>query len=292
VSVVFSFPGKSGDAMLQWPVAYQFGKLTGENFEVWLDETTCKMVAPLFQAQPNVSAVKLISGVENWNCGGQPFHMNLPTSAFEGNTIYHLGLRAFPVRQITLQTLNDAKLPFHIHAAALSSEPSIVAEPERPANRLILHGQGVCPHSKTTPAFWKFLAGARHELMDLFDEIVFVGSTDDLEVAAKAYPDWPWLSYADNGDFLKLAGFIAGSRAMIGCGSAPVVLAGCLKIPAIRVHDEVGNGAPKVIWSNLGENQLNDTEIGLRTEWPRWRDKWLTEKAVDSAEPATETHAD
>ena len=114
---------------------------------------------------------------------------------------------------------------------------------------------------------------ARAELESLFDDIVFVGSDRDREVASNTYPGWK--AFDDGGDFLRLANLLASSRAMIGCGSAPIALAGAMKIPAIRVHDAVGNNAPKVIWDNLGENQLNDTEVGLRKSWPVWRDKCL-----------------
>jgi hypothetical protein len=51
-----------------------------------------------------------------------------------------------------------------------------------------------------------------------------------------------------------------------------------LKVPCIRVHDPIGE-FPRRIWDSLGENQLNDTEIGLRTSWTEWRDKWLTVEA-------------
>ena len=285
MSTVFTMPGKLGDALLQWPIAHHWlndGAETDRTCEIWLDENTCKPLVPLFRAQPGVTAVNLVSGVENWNCGGQPFHMNLPTSAFDGRTIYHLGLRAFPVRQITLQTMNDCRVPVSVDTDTLANEPSIVLpDAPPPANRLLLHGQGICPHSRSTPRFWRFLAAVRDELEAIFSEICFVGSSRDLEVAHEAYPRWGLLP--DDGDFLVLARNIADSRAFIGCGSAPVALAGALKVPAIRVHDPIGNDAPKMIWDNLGENQLNDTDIGLRKSWPEFRDRWL--KTVDSAAP-------
>lgn len=283
MSVVFTMPGKLGDALHQWPIAYHWAKKTGEKLDLWLDEKTCKPLVPLFQAQPCVNEVKLVGGVENWSCGGQPFHMNLPTSAFSGNTIYHLGLRGFPSRQLTLQCLNDAKVPVDVDVDTLSSERSLgIGDSQPQGNTLVVHGQGVCTHNRSTPTMWKFLAGIRWELDNLFDEIVFVGSQDDLETARIAYPGCKTMD--DGGDFLVLARTIHSSRAMIGVGSAPVVLAGLLNVPAIRVHDRIGNDAPKVIWNNLGENQLNATEIELRTEWPKWRDKWLSGKQLDKAE--------
>ena len=43
---VFTFAGKAGDALHQWPVAWWWAKQTGKRFTCWLDEASCKMVAP------------------------------------------------------------------------------------------------------------------------------------------------------------------------------------------------------------------------------------------------------
>jgi hypothetical protein len=74
---------------------------------------------------------------------------------------------------------------------------------------------------------------------------------------------------------------MAASRCVIGSGSSGIALAGQLKVPSIRVHDPIGD-APKVIWSNLQEAHLNDTERLLRPEWPKFRDKYLLTSAETS----------
>jgi len=282
--VVFTFPGKLGDALHQFPVAYHWAKQQSKKADLWLDKKTCGPLVPLFASQPWVGEVKLMEGVESYNCGGQPFHMNLPTSAFEGHKVYHLGLRAFPARQLTLECLQVSKVPVKVSVEDLANEPSLVVPVPAKYNRLMLHGQACYAHTKNSPTFWKFLAGIRGELERMFDEIVFVGVDRDREVGLRTYPNWH--AYDDIGDFAKLAGYIAASRAMIACGSAPVVLAGLLKVPSIRVHDKIANDAPKVIWNNLSPSSINDTEIELRKSWPTFRDKWLVQKSVD-AEPAT-----
>lgn len=274
MSVVATFPGKLGDALHQWPVMYHWAKKTGQQFECWMDEVTCGPLVSLFEAQPCVSLVKLIGGVENHTRGGQPFHMNLLTSSFDGNTVYHLGLRGAPQRQLTLEAMLSSKVPVYVKPEVLANEVNLVIpDPEPVKNRLIIHGQGQYCHSGTAPTVWKFIHGIKAELEGMFDEIAFVGSSRDLEVSARTYPQWKVLE--DGGNLLNTARFIAGSRAMIGCGSAPIVMAGLLGIPAIRVHDALPGDPPRVYWSNLGENQLNDTEIGLRKSWPKFRDKWL-----------------
>src|SRR3990172_6315695 len=45
---VMTFSGKAGDALHQWPVAWWWAKKTGQKFTCWLEEQTCKLVAPLF----------------------------------------------------------------------------------------------------------------------------------------------------------------------------------------------------------------------------------------------------
>jgi hypothetical protein len=276
MSTVFTFAGKMGDAILQFPVVHHYIDQThDENVELWMDENTCKPLVPLFEAQPGIKVVKLISGVENWNCGGQPFHMNLKTSEFAGNTIYHLGLRGFPVRQISLQCLNDCKVPISVSPEVFAEMPYLSVDDSSPANRLVIHGKSVYPHNRSTPTMWRFLSSILQDVHELFEEVVFVGSPEDREVGLSSYPNWT--AFDDGGDFLKLARLVAGSRCMIGVGSAPITLAGALKVPSVRVHDTIGDGSgsPRVIWDNLGANQLNRTEIELRKDWPIFRDRWL-----------------
>ena len=273
---VFTFSGKAGDAIHQYPVAYHWHKKTGEKFTCWMDERSTKMLYTLFAAQPCVEKVEFKPGIENYNCGGQPFHFNLPSKEYTDRRVFHLGLRAFPQRQLTLECLATAKVPVEVDPDTIAKTCAFdLPDPMPKANRLVLHGQGVCPHSKQTPQFWKFLAGIREELPGLFDEIVFVGSVQDRGVGRETYPEWG--EFDDDGDFLLLARLLASSRCVIGCGSSVVALAGGLKVPCIRVHDPIGNH-PRKIWDNLGENQLNDTEIGLRKSWPEFRDKWLMPK--------------
>jgi len=274
---IFTFPGKAGDAIMQFPVAYWWSKEHDQKFTAWLDEKSCKMVEPLFAAQPCVEKVEFKSGIDNYRCGGQPWHFDLDNADFAGRNVYHLGYRSFPERQLTLESLARSNVPVEVEVATLANtNPFEVPSAGEKVNRLVLHGQGVCPHSRTTPNFWKFLAANRNEIVNIFDEIVFIGSPQDREVGAIAYPEWK--AFDDGGDFLKLAQLMVNSRAVIGCGSSSVALAGALKVPCIRVHDPIGE-SPRRIWDNLGDNQLNDTEIGLRASWPEWRDKWLTSPA-------------
>lgn len=278
MSLVFTMPGKIGDALHQWPIAYHYCRVNGVKCEVWLDQTMLKPLVPLFEAQSCVESVKLIAGVVNWNCGGQPWHFDLITADVAGHQVFHLGLRGFPNRPITLETLACSKVPLDIDQWLLAETPSLEISEGPIRRRVVLHGQPVCPHNRQTPRFWKFIAAIMPELQERF-EVAFVGSVRDREIAKRTYP---WATdFDDGGDFRLLAEYIGHSELMIGCGSAPVALAGALKIPAIRVHDEIGE-APKAVFSNLGENQLNETEVALRRLWPEFRDRWVLSQALDS----------
>lgn len=274
---VFTFPGKLGDALMQWPVAYHWAKTNGKTFTAWADEKTCSGLKNLFESQDVCDGVEFKPGIENYMCGGQPWHFNLDTKEFSGKAVYHLGYRSFPVRQLTLESLETCKISGRVDRRKMAQEPSFLFSGIEQRNRVILHGNPICPHSRATPQFWKFLAGIAKELEAEFDELVFVGSQRDREMGGRIYG---WEEFNDEGDWLPLAKLMAGSRLVIACGSAPAVLGGALKVPTVRVHDPIQNHS-KNIWSNLGDNQINDTEIELRESWPMFKDRWLRAVVVD-----------
>jgi hypothetical protein len=274
---VFTFPGKAGDAVHQWPVAWWWAKQTGQKFTCWLDETTCKIVAPLFAAQSCVEKVEYKAGITGWQCGGQPWHFDLPTSEYENRQIFHLGLRTFPARPLTLECLENSKVPVKVDPETLARTPVFDVDPlPKTGRRCVLHGQPVYAHTKSTPGFWKFLAGIYPKLETEFDEVVWVGSARDREVGMRTYPQWK--DFDDGGSFLELARMIAGSDLVIGTGSSVVTLAGALKVPCVRVHDPIGDHA-KRIWDNLAYNSINDTEVELRKTWPAFREKFAMPKS-------------
>lgn len=295
---VFTFPGKAGDAILQWPVAWWWWKKHGKKFTVWLDEQSCRLVRPLFEVQPCVEKAEYKKGIVNYNMGGQPWHFDLDTSEHEGRQIYHLGMRHFPQRQITLETFQESKTDLDADFDLVAAESCFEVpgqttfhflggspgqngtsqEIDVSGNRLLLlHGQAVCPHTNSTPEFWKFLAPIRSELPGLFDMVVFVGAPRDYMVGLETYPG----SYAfdDGGSFLELAKVMKQAKCVIGCGSSVVTLAGALKVPSVRVHDPIGEHS-RTVWNNLANNSLNMTEVELRNEWPKWRDQFLSEVSV------------
>ena len=167
MNAVFTMPGKMGDALMQWPVVHQYIKQTGRRADLWMDEKTCAPLVNLFKSQLGVDDVVLRKGIENYNCGGQPFHFDIDMGEMEDRVIYHLGFRSFPQRQATIQTLQDSRVPAIVPSEGW--QPSLVVEGQQEASTLVLHGQAVGAHSGTTPSFWKFLAGIRGEIDGLFD---------------------------------------------------------------------------------------------------------------------------
>ena len=272
--MVFTCPGKLGDACLQLPVARRWCLENETKCAVWADQGTCKSLIPLLESQSWVSATRLLPGIQHYRCGGQPWDFGFQVADHLDNEIVHLGFRSFPQLQITLQTLQD--VPLNIDGSELATQETFEIDGVIESNRLILHGTFQAPMSGT-PGFWRFLGDRRKELEGLFEEIVFVGSPNERKRALEVYPEWT--AFDDNGSFLDLARLMKGSRAVIGAGSSNVALASVLHVPCIRVHDDIG-GLPWVIWSGLGDNQLNETERDLREAWSAWRDAWILPTAM------------
>jgi hypothetical protein len=270
MSLIFTLPGKIGDSLMQWPVARRYCIEQQKKCELWLDEGTLKPLVSLFEVQPEVEKVKLIPGIQHYQCGGQPFDFGLTTEDFIGHELHHLGMRWFPQRQITLQTMEW--VPFHLqNKEALAQEPSLHIPEPITGNRVVLHGN-FQSHMSGTPGFWRFLKDHWDELGELFEERCFVGTDEEVDRAREVYPDAT--GFKDGGNMLQCARLVAGSRCVIGCGSSIAVLGGALKVPTLRIHDAIADH-PKVLWANLGANQLNETERDLRKMWPAWRDQWI-----------------
>jgi hypothetical protein len=280
MSVCFSMAGKIGDALHQYPIAYWWARENGKQITLWLDQGMLKPLVPLFEAQPCVEAVELKPGITTYHLGGQPWDFGLKTEDYQGKTVYHLGFRQFPQTQITRDIMTQVpQVRINATVKEIAATPSFVIPDKLPsANRLILHGTFTAPNGGS-PGFWRFLAHVRSDLETLFDEIVFTGTPAERARALEVYPEYR--DFDDEGNFLNLARYMAASRCVIGSGSSGIALAGQLKVPSIRVHDPIGD-APKVIWSNLQEAHLNDTERLLRPEWPKFRDKYLLTSAETS----------
>jgi hypothetical protein len=268
VNPVAYFPGKLGDSVLQWPAARAWSRKIGKPIDVWLDEKSSKHLKPLLEVQPEVGEVKLTNQSVDYTCGGQPWDGNFPTEVHAEREIVSFGLRAFPSRQITLQTLHDVPMDL---GTKIPDEPQFEVGSVIQENRVVLHGTFTSHHSGV-PGFWKFLNRVQADLDDRFEQVMFVGTEPERRRALELYPRWS--GYADDGDFLVLARLLAGSRLVMGSGSSVVALGGALRVPTVRVHDPIGEH-PKVLWSNLGQNQINETEAGLRKIWPIFRDNWV-----------------
>ncbi len=266
---VFFCPGKLGDAILQLGVARAYADQENEKVELWLDSGTCKPLRPLCDAQPWVESTRMVGPSDDYLCGGRPWQGNFTTQDHMDREIVSLGFRKFPSVQITLETLRS--VPLEIKADSLADTPTFHVEHSEPQDRVVLHGTFQC--SIGTPGFWRFLRDRKAEFQALFDELVFIGTPSERERVTEIYPDLA--TFDDHGSLLEVAVLMKESRCVIGSGSAMVALASSLNVPCVRVHDPIGN-APKVIWSGLGSNQVNESEVDLRKgAWAEFRDRWL-----------------
>jgi hypothetical protein len=206
-STVFSFPGKAGDSIHQWPVAWWWAKENGKRFTCWMDERSCKVVAPLFAAQPCVEKVEFKPGIEHYNCGGQPWHFDLPASEYENVEAHHLGLRNFPQRQLTLEALHASQLGLSVTQDQLAETPTIEAPGEvegfsGPRTSASCTAKPSTRTPRGTPKFWTFISDIAPELSEMFHRLVFVGNDRDREVAKRTIPMG---DHDDHGSFLELA---------------------------------------------------------------------------------------
>jgi hypothetical protein len=205
--------------------------------------------------------VVLLPGIISWHNGGQPFDFHMLKEHYaEWEKVYHLGYRHQPTKQLTLETADV--VDFKLDLEALALERSIFGSVESlgtRSSRLLLHGTRICPHTGNPPAFWDALEQVYPFLTTRFNEIVFIGSESDRRI----YSRWEGATHFDDGgDWLKLVDFMQDSTLLIGCGSSNVALAGCVKLPTIRIHDPIGavNGGKAWdadIFANLGPKQYN-----------------------------------
>lgn len=258
-NVLFTMPGKIGDAFMQWPVAFHWAREQKQKINVGVDSRMLKHVAPLFGVQPCVDKTYLLDGIEHYMCGGQPFDFQMPPTAYKSwDEVFHLGHRGPPEKQLTLDVLDY--IGFDVDRTRLANDRTVFGSRiAKPKNRLLLHGMRYVQFQQILPFFWKALFESRELLEKEFEEIVFIGTRSDRMLADAC----GYKSFEDGGDFVKLVDYMQDSRLVLGCGSSMIALAGALKVPSIRIHDNAGAAEghlPPETFSNLGPHQWNLAE--------------------------------
>lgn len=238
--VLFTFPGKLGDALHQWPIAKTWAEENNQKIEVGLGRTAW-LLEHLLAAQPCVSRVHRLEGITNEDVGGQPWHFSfVADNSKEWDRVVHLGFRGFPTRGLMRETydLVPLKTPFEQIFAQPSIEP-YWRHPGVDFLPLILHG------NKTRPTFYKAMIRCWRILEKNFNPIVWAGKPDE----------WPQPS-AFEGDGLpiaEVAARISVSGLVFAASSGIAALAGAQGAPCIRIGEP--NLVPHEIWNNPGPNQ-------------------------------------
>jgi hypothetical protein len=248
-----TFPGKLGDALAQWPPAYQWAKATGEKFDVMIDERIAR-IRPLLEVQPCVESVVVVRRVRNVLCGGQPWHMDLTVAEHERwPQVFHMGLRRMPEKMLTLQAAENIPISFD---EATLSEQSLFVGPRETTNTLVVHGTSWCHYNiRIRPRVWDVLAHLRPWIEERFTRVQFVGKPDEMLEMMEIY-GWPQEMFSDIG-LLATAGIMNNAAFVIGAGSMGVVLAACLAVPSLRVHDPILGDEDFTLWSNVGKAHAN-----------------------------------
>lgn len=247
--VLFTFPGKLGDALHQWPIAKTWAEENGQQIEVGLGRTAWPLKA-LLASQPCVSMVHLLEGITNEDNGGQPWHFGWGEyDKREWELVFHLGFRGFPTRGLMRETYGlvatghpdyyrPLKTPFEQIWATPSVEP-YWRPPEGVLLPLILHG------TKTRPTFYKAMIRCWRILEKNFSPIVWAGKPDE----------WPQPAtfQGDGLPIVEVAQRISYSGLVFAASSGIAALAGAQGAPCIRIGEP--QLLPHEIWNNPGPNQ-------------------------------------
>lgn len=272
MKTLWTFPGKIGDTLLQWPVAMHWALKHGEKIDVRISEGV-EPIGNLLASQSVVNDLKVATGrIISYNCGGQPWDFDYkPEDTTEYEQVFHCGFRRFPDKQITLFTRDALSLQEDL-VDGLFGYQTILAGQVDPKRRLVIHGRRIS-QSGGDCLFWGVMKNLlANGIADRFDEIVAVGTRDErLDARSRLNVQSTW---ADNGDWSALALYLANSALLIDAGTGVAALAGAVGTPCIRIHDPIGL-QPKTIWSNPQYNQLNFAEGELLSDIWNYIDTWV-----------------
>jgi hypothetical protein len=240
--VLFTFPGKLGDTLFQWPVARKWAEENGTQIDVGLDKSAWAL-EPILRKQAVVADVILLSGVTDYFCGGQPWHFGWKQDQRGYREVFHLGFRDFPHKGLLRNTyeLVPLKASYEELAELPSLDPFWI-KPEGPLT-CILHG------TKTRPRFLTaFLRAMGTKILTSgFDRLFWAGSSDE----------WPWPNAVTlpPPPLERVVEEMTRCAFVFGASSGIVALAGAMKAPCLRVGEPALR--PDWIWKNTGPNQWN-----------------------------------
>ena len=252
-NVLVTFPGKIGDALMQWPCAYFYWKETGNKFTVLLDQSI-SCLKNLFTFQECVKEVLILDRMENWRCGGQPYDFALTKEEkSKWDNIYHMGFRQLPEKQLTLQAAEN--IPIKSDREEFSKQSIFVGD-RKLKSALIVHGSAGTHHGiHAKPRVWDVFGVCEGFFRKAFDEIIFVGNKEDSDTKDTLGYEGTFLD--DGGDLLPTAAIMNGAEFVLGAGSCMVALAGTLGIPSLRIHDPLWGAEDYRLWGFLGKQHGN-----------------------------------
>ena len=263
MSVLFTFPGKIGDTLHQWPLVFHWAREQQKKIVVGLEATSLGPLVRLFRNQPCVEDVAMLYGIEHWGVGGQPWDFGFKTADYDKwDAVHHMGFRAMPNKRLTLFQQNVLKVA--ASHSEIAETPSLVpCASEVKKSKCVIHG------TQNSGNLWRLMSECDNLIRRCFEQVVFVGSGVDLTLLEARGLD----RFDDRGDFLSLAEFISDAAMVIGCGSSVVALAGAMKVPSIRVPElHIASD----IYANLGPGQWNlqryrDRITAIFEEVERWK---------------------
>jgi len=233
--VLFTFPGKIGDALHQWPIARQWAEENDTQIEVGLS-AKIQPLAGLLLKQPYVSRLHLLPGITSDDVGGQPWDFGWKADKKEWDEVFHLGFRDFPREGLMRHVYERAGVPLKASFEDVWSQPSIEPFWVGPVGNLpcVLHG------NKARPSYYKALVKCLPVISKTFDPLCWAGSADEWPLGA---------DFKGNGLPLEtVAEHIAHCALVFAASSSIAALAGAQGAPCLRIGEP--HLIPQAIWDN------------------------------------------
>lgn len=245
--VLFSNPGKLGDALFRLPVAYQHAVQFREPVDVALDHGSRPLIH-LLRREPWTDQVFLADGIQHYGNGGQPFDFGRPEPedwagwGTDYDEVYHLGYRGVPANNLTLWAYRESGTPIDPRPL-LSESPITQMSPFRSTRYLCLHLDSSRDHlcentRRRNDEARATILPVFGQLQERFERVYLLGRDlhPDEYRDFLLYPKANVEIFRDDGDFAKVADLFADSL-LVGTYSSMWALAAITKTPQVVIMD-------------------------------------------------------
>ncbi len=281
--VLFTVPGRLGDALFRLPIAYQYALEHKITVDICLDHTLVCMI-PLLQKQTWVRTVFYEAGIYRWDNGGQPYDFGGHPDFKLWPQVYHLGYRNPPNGNLTMSSYRQSEVPLSPEREARLLVSSCIHCPAdlpiRPPRDLCVHVSAGIDHSSPNTARRNKDALATimpviDKLAFHFDKVLLVGRGDTDETRYLMGLGHPKIRRFDDGGDLWVMTKQLCKSILIGTYSSMWALATIANLPQVVIMDQlyytpdkIANPRCQVVFPENGEGLYHWTMSKLMN-WDR-----------------------